>query len=91
MSNTIGYIVSELDEIEKEEFFRLKKVLKTSTKNNEGEQQFPSNYGAAAPLIPAASAAKTDAFENLATLNEGLEAVEGETAAFDEEDEDIVV
>lgn len=35
MDNTIGYITNELDEMEKEEFFRLKKVLKASTARKE--------------------------------------------------------
>ncbi len=37
LDNTIGYITSELDEIEKEEFFRLKKVLKASTARKEAQ------------------------------------------------------
>lgn len=99
MSNTISYILSELDEIEKEEFFRLKKVLKTSSRNHETSQQFPSNYGPVIRPAPASTATaaaevpadKKDPFEDLAPLQEELDAAEEEGAAFDEDDEDIVV
>jgi hypothetical protein len=36
---TIAYVTSELDEIEKEEFFRLKKVLKVKLRNAEIEEE----------------------------------------------------
>lgn len=36
---TIAYVTSELDEIEKEEFFRLKKVLKVKIRNAEIEKE----------------------------------------------------
>ena len=36
---TIAYVTSELDEIEKEEFFRLKKVLKVKERNAQLEEE----------------------------------------------------
>ena len=39
LTNTVDYIVSELDEIEKEEFFRLKKVLKVKERKNKEEEE----------------------------------------------------
>lgn len=37
--NTVSYITSELDEIEKEEFFRLKKVLKVKARKIQEEEE----------------------------------------------------
>lgn len=37
--DTVGYIISELDEIEKEEFFRLKKVLKVKDRKRLEEEE----------------------------------------------------
>lgn len=113
MHNTISYILSELDEIEKEEFFRLKKVLKSSSRNHEASQAFPADYSSAVPLIKASkaiiasaesstatdevtgattgSAGENDPFADLAPLGEELEAAEEENAAYEEDDEDIVV
>lgn len=44
LTNTVDYIVSELDEIEKEEFFRLKKVLKVKERKNKEEEEVRTRF-----------------------------------------------
>ena len=53
--NTVSYIISELDEIEKEEFFRLKKVLKV--KERKGREEEEEEEAAAAAAAEAAAGA----------------------------------
>jgi len=46
--DTVAYIISELDELEKEEFFRLKKVLKVKVRKDEEEAEAAAAASAAA-------------------------------------------
>ena len=54
--NTVSYIISELDEIEKEEFFRLKKVLKVKERKGREEEEEEAAAAAAAEAAAGAGA-----------------------------------
>lgn len=78
IENTISYITSELDEIEKEEFFRLKKVLKNKEKimklEAEEERQRIEAFkaeGSHVPLRAAHGASGSGAGARPAGLDEG--------------------
>jgi V-type H+-transporting ATPase subunit D len=55
--NTVSYIISELDEIEKEEFFRLKKVLKVKERKGREEEEEEAAAAAEAAATAGAGAA----------------------------------
>lgn len=86
IENTISYITSELDEIEKEEFFRLKKVLKNKEKNlkieQEEEKQRLAEFVAEHSHAPASASAGSGA---------GARPVAPPSAVESAQDDDVVV